>query len=117
MTPRPSWTRKAISGGFVSGASWITVARSPAAEVFDFLPRSVWPSFLSNSFAFMVFCSCGQVEFPPAQLPKPLHKFGGIGPGQLLCLIGQLREARLQTSPGDSAIPVLLCGLGKQLPF
>ncbi len=89
MTPRPSWTRKAISGAFSSGASWITVAKPPAAGAFTFLPRSVWPSFLSNSFAFIVRLS-GQVELPPTKLTKPLHKFSGIGSGQLLCLIGQL---------------------------
>jgi len=95
MTPRPSWTRKAISSGFVSGASWITVARSPAAEVLDFFPMSVLPSFLSSSFAFVVLCLCCQVEFPATKFPKPLHKFSGIEPGQLLCLIGHLREAFL----------------------
>ena len=29
-----------------------------------------------------------QIELPPAQFPKPLHKFSGIGPRQLFCLIG-----------------------------
>ena len=90
MTPKPSWTWKAISRDFSSGASLITVAKSPAADVFDFLPRSVVPSFLSNSFAFMVCCLRSQIEFPSAQLTKPLHKLGCIGPGQLLCLIRQL---------------------------
>jgi hypothetical protein len=89
MTPRPSLTCKAISGAFVSGASCVTVATPAAAEVLDFLPSSVWPSFLRSSFAFMVCCLRSQVELPPAQLTKPLHKLSGIGPGQLLCVIGQ----------------------------
>jgi hypothetical protein len=90
MTPRPSWTRKAISDAFVPGASWVTVATPAAAEVVDFFPRSVLPSFLSNSLAFIGVWLRSQVELPPAQITKPLHKFSGIGPGQLLCLIGKL---------------------------
>ena len=88
MTPNPS--SSSIPGIFIWAAVGITVSTSPAAEVFTFLPRILLPSFFTSSFAFMVLWLCGQVEFPPAQLPKPLHKFSSIGPGQLLCLIGEL---------------------------
>ena len=35
MTPRPSWTRKAISGVFVSGASWSTVGSGHLPDEID----------------------------------------------------------------------------------
>ena len=39
--PRPSWTRKEISGAFSSDSSWFTVATLPAAGVLTFLPLRV----------------------------------------------------------------------------
>jgi len=64
--------------------------RSPAVEVIVFFPSSLWPSFLSSSLVFMGGQSGSQVEFPSANFTKPLHEFTGIGPGELLCLVGQL---------------------------
>ena len=62
MTPRPSWTRKAISGAFVSGASWVTVAAPPAAGVFTFCRAAS----KGEHRAFKPGQVCEQRRTPPA---------------------------------------------------
>ena len=89
MAPNPSRTWKPIFSAFSFVAGCLAVASLPTAEVFDFLPSSLLPSFLSIWFAFMVRWSGSQVELPAPKLTKPLYKFSRIGSGELFCLTGQ----------------------------